>query len=48
VVDIASAYRFTVEEVEEYYVGVGQNAERTRRRFEKMRAVLNAMTEDEQ
>lgn len=44
--DIAITFRFTSEEVEEYYVSVGKDLERTRRRFRKMRHVLSQLSDD--
>ena len=44
--DIAKDFRFTVEEVQEYYDKCG-DAERTRNRFKKMRDVLNALKDED-
>ncbi|EJF66601.1 hypothetical protein DICSQDRAFT_45905 [Dichomitus squalens LYAD-421 SS1] len=44
--DIAREFRFTTEEVQEYYDKCG-DPERTRNRFKKMRDVLNALKDDE-
>lgn len=44
--EIAKESRFTVEEVKEYYDRCG-DAERTRRRFRKMREVLSQLPDDE-
>ena len=45
--DIATAYRFTPTEVGEYYIRVDQNADRTRRRFQKARKLLDEMSDVE-
>ncbi|KAJ3750197.1 hypothetical protein DFH05DRAFT_1385556, partial [Lentinula detonsa] len=45
--EIAQQSRFTVEEVREYYDKCGGDLERTGRRFHKMRAHLNALTDEE-
>lgn len=44
--DIAREFRFTVEEVKEYYDKCG-DADRTRTRFKRMRDVLSALDDDE-
>ena len=44
--DIAKDFRFTVEEVQEYYDKCG-DAERTRNRFKRMRDVLNALKDED-
>ncbi|KAI0757111.1 hypothetical protein C8Q80DRAFT_78601 [Daedaleopsis nitida] len=44
--DIAIEFRFTVEEVQEYYDKCG-DPERTKNRFKKMRDVLNALKDDD-
>lgn len=44
--DIAIEFRFTVEEVQEYYDRCG-DPERTKNRFKKMRDVLNALKDDD-
>ncbi|KAI0735284.1 hypothetical protein C8Q76DRAFT_610690 [Earliella scabrosa] len=44
--DIAKDFRFTLEEVQEYYDKCG-DAERTRNRFKKMRDVLNALKDED-
>ena len=43
---IAREFRFTVEEVQEYYDKCG-DPERTRTRFMSMRAVLNTLKDDD-
>ncbi|KAI1797775.1 hypothetical protein LXA43DRAFT_876670 [Ganoderma leucocontextum] len=43
--DIARGFRFTTEEVQEYYDRCG-DPERTRNRFKKMRDTLNALEDD--
>jgi hypothetical protein len=43
--DIAKEFRFTVEEVQEYYDKCGEMG-RTRRRFEKMRRELSRLMDD--
>jgi len=43
--DIASEYRFTVQEVKEFYDKCGE-MERTRARFRKMRLILSNISED--
>lgn len=43
--DIASEYRFTVQEVKEFYDKCGE-MERTRARFQKMRLILSTISED--
>jgi len=43
--DIAKDFRFTVEEVQEYYDKCGEMA-RTRRRFEKMRGELSKLDDN--
>lgn len=43
--DIAKEFRFTVEEVQEYYDKCGEMG-RTRNRFEKMRRELSKLTDD--
>lgn len=43
--DIASEYRFTVQEVKEFYDKCGE-MQRTRARFRKMRLVLSTISED--
>lgn len=43
--DIARQFRFTTEEVQEYYDKCG-DPERTRNRFHKMRDTLNALKDD--
>ncbi|KAI0724440.1 hypothetical protein C8T65DRAFT_704308 [Cerioporus squamosus] len=45
--DIAKEFRFTVDEVQEYYDKCG-DPERTKNRFKKMRDVLNALPDDDQ
>lgn len=45
ILDIAREYRFTVEEVHEYYDRCGA-MDRTRARFQKMRETLNALEDD--
>jgi hypothetical protein len=45
--EVAAAYRFDPTEVAEYYLRVNQNAERTRRRFEKARKLLDEMSDVE-
>lgn len=47
ILDIAREYRFTVEEVQEYYDRCGE-MERTRGRFKKMRETLSSLEEDAQ
>lgn len=44
---IAKDYRFTVEEVQEYYDQCG-DAERTRNRFMKMREMLKAFKDEDE
>ena len=44
---IALRFRFTVEEVNEYYNKVDRNLERTERRFEKMRTILTNLSDEE-
>ena len=44
--DTAREFRFTIEEVQEYYDKCG-DAERTRNRFKKMRDVLNALKDED-
>ena len=44
--DIATEFRFTLEEVQEYYDKCG-DPDRTKRRFKKMRDVLNALKDDD-
>ena len=44
--DTAREFRFTIEEVQEYYDKCG-DMERTRNRFKRMREVLLAMPDDE-
>jgi Fe-S-cluster formation regulator IscX/YfhJ len=44
--DIALEYRFTVEEVQEYYDRCGA-MDRTRTRFKKMREILSALPDDD-
>jgi Fe-S-cluster formation regulator IscX/YfhJ len=44
--DIALEYRFTVEEVQEYYDRCGA-MDRTRARFKKMREILSALPDDD-
>ena len=44
--DIAMEFRFTVEEVQEYYDRCGE-MNKTRMRFQKMRAALNALPDDD-
>lgn len=43
--DIAKKFRFTVEEVQEYYDKCGEMG-RTRSRFEKMRRELSKLADD--
>jgi len=45
--EIAAAFQFTPNEVAAYYVRVGRNAGRTRRRFEKARKLLDGMSDVE-
>jgi hypothetical protein len=45
--EIATAFQFTPSEVAAYYVRVNQNTERTRRRFEKARKLLDDMSDVE-
>ena len=45
--EIATAFQFTPDEVDAYYSRVNQDAERTRRRFEKARMLLDAMSDVE-
>lgn len=45
--EIAAAFQFTTNEVDAYYSRVDQDAERTRRRFEKARKLLDAMSDVE-
>ncbi|KAF8506938.1 hypothetical protein F5888DRAFT_1646551 [Russula emetica] len=45
ILDIALEYRFTVEEVQEYYDRCGA-MDRTRARFKKMREILSALPDD--
>ena len=45
--DIAAAYQFTPAEVGEYYLRANRNTGRTRRRFEKARELLDAMSDVE-
>jgi hypothetical protein len=45
ILDIALEFRFTVEEVQEYYDRCGA-MDRTRARFKKMREVLLALPDD--
>ncbi|RPD63051.1 hypothetical protein L226DRAFT_549322 [Lentinus tigrinus ALCF2SS1-7] len=45
--DIAKEFRFTVEEVQEYYDKCG-DPERTKNRFKKMRDVLNTLMDDDE
>lgn len=46
ILDIALEYRFTVEEVQEYYDRCGA-MDRTRARFKKMREILSALPDDD-
>ena len=46
ILDIALEYRFTVEEVQEYYDRCGA-MDRTRARFKKMREILLALPDDD-
>ena len=46
ILDIAREFRFTVEEVQEYYDRCGA-MDRTRARFKKMRDTLLALPEDD-
>lgn len=45
--EIAAAFQFTPGEVGAYYSRVNQNVERTRRRFEKARKLLDGMSDVE-
>jgi len=45
--EIAAAYQFTPSEVGAYYFRVNQDLERTRRRFEKARKLLDDMSDVE-
>jgi len=45
--EIAAVCRFTPAEVGEYYIRVNRDAERTRRRFEKARKLLDEMSDME-
>jgi len=45
--EIATTFQFTTDEVDAYYSRVNQDAERTRRRFEKARKLLDAMSDVE-
>lgn len=44
--DIAQEFRFTVEEVQEYYDKCG-DVERTRTRFRRMRETLSALQDED-
>lgn len=46
ILDIAFEYRFTVDEVQEYYDRCGA-MDRTRTRFKKMREILSALPDDD-
>ena len=43
--EIATAFQFTLNEVGAYFVRVNQDVERTRRRFEKARKLLDGMSD---
>lgn len=45
--EIAATYQFTPSEVGSYYFRVSQDLERTRRRFEKARKLLDDMSDVE-
>ena len=43
--EIAAVYRFTTVEVAEYYLRVNRDTERTKKRFEKARKLLDEMSD---
>ena len=45
--DIATTFQFTTSEVAVYYLRVNRDTERTRRRFEKARKLLDGMSDVE-
>jgi len=45
ILDISREFRFTIEEVQEYYDRCGA-MDRTRARFKKMRDILSALPDD--
>jgi len=47
VIEIAAAFQFTPSEVAVYYLRANRDTERTRRRFEKARRLLDGMSDVE-